>query len=264
MTSLLNSDFSDQNDFDLSALSDCGSEGELLTVLQRLLEAQGVNSFSLSSKRAGGRAPRVLLNKLPKAVRSVCDGLYSLDRHPLTTIAAQQRLPIAIAVARTHFTDDPLAESWFACIDKQLSDGETVCIPVWSIEKRNYAFLLHIDSARASADDMLILQTICQTCVNELERVRRQVRHQKSDYILTERERECLHLSSLGLTEKRVALSIDISPNTVRVHIENAKRRLGAANKSHAIVLAVLHKEIVLPEMPQLMAQTETAANYIS
>ncbi len=50
--------------------------------------------------------------------------------------------------------------------------------------------------------------------------------------ILTRRERDCLVLSGRGHSEKEVAQRLDISPNTVRVHIENIKRKLGASNKS--------------------------------
>lgn len=66
--------------------------------------------------------------------------------------------------------------------------------------------------------------------------------------VLTKRERDCLILSGKGLSEKEVAQELDISPNTVRVHIENIKRKLGASNKSHAIVLSLLRAETELSE----------------
>ena len=64
--------------------------------------------------------------------------------------------------------------------------------------------------------------------------------------ILTRRERDCLLLSGRGQSEKQVAQQLDISPNTVRVHIENIKRKLGASNKSHAIILSLLSGEMEL------------------
>jgi DNA-binding CsgD family transcriptional regulator len=66
--------------------------------------------------------------------------------------------------------------------------------------------------------------------------------------ILTRRERDCLVLSGKGFSEKQVAHQLDISPNTVRVHIENIKRKLGAANKSHAIVLSLIYGDTELSE----------------
>jgi DNA-binding CsgD family transcriptional regulator len=61
--------------------------------------------------------------------------------------------------------------------------------------------------------------------------------------LLTQREHDCLVLSGQGYSEKQVAQRLDISPNTVRVHIENIKRKLGAANKSHAIILSLIRGE---------------------
>lgn len=66
--------------------------------------------------------------------------------------------------------------------------------------------------------------------------------------MLTQRERDCLVLTGQGHSEKEVALALDISPNTVRVHIEKAKRKLGAANKSHALILALLSGEMELAD----------------
>lgn len=71
---------------------------------------------------------------------------------------------------------------------------------------------------------------------------------QKRREILTRRERDCLVLSGRGHSEKEVAQKLNISPNTVRVHIENIKRKLGAANKSHALILALLSGETELAD----------------
>jgi DNA-binding CsgD family transcriptional regulator len=74
--------------------------------------------------------------------------------------------------------------------------------------------------------------------------------HKRRD-LLTRRERDCLILSGKGLSEKEVAQHLDISPNTVRVHIENVKRKLAAANKSHAIVLSMLCGETDLSDFDE-------------
>ncbi|MFZ4809343.1 MAG: LuxR C-terminal-related transcriptional regulator [Hyphomicrobiaceae bacterium] len=66
--------------------------------------------------------------------------------------------------------------------------------------------------------------------------------------MLTKRERDCLLLSGQGHSEKEVAQHLSISPNTVRVHIENVKRKLGASNKAHAIVLSLIRGEVQLTE----------------
>ncbi len=75
--------------------------------------------------------------------------------------------------------------------------------------------------------------------------------------ILTRRERDCLVLSGRGHSEKEVAQQLDISPNTVRVHIENIKRKLGASNKSHALILSLLSGETELSDFDEQILELE-------
>jgi DNA-binding CsgD family transcriptional regulator len=56
---------------------------------------------------------------------------------------------------------------------------------------------------------------------------------------LTNRELQILAYCARGFTEKEVAIRLEISPNTVRVHLENVKRKMGARNKVHAVALAI-------------------------
>ncbi len=63
---------------------------------------------------------------------------------------------------------------------------------------------------------------------------------------LTERERECLLLTGSGLHEKDIAFMLGIKPNTVRAHVENIKRKLGAMTKAHALILALKYGDVAL------------------
>jgi DNA-binding NarL/FixJ family response regulator len=55
---------------------------------------------------------------------------------------------------------------------------------------------------------------------------------------LSSRERQILGLLSQGLTGSEVAARLFLSPATVRTHIQNAMRKLGARTRVHAIALA--------------------------
>lgn len=66
--------------------------------------------------------------------------------------------------------------------------------------------------------------------------------------MLTQRQKQILILSGQGLTEREIAERLHISYDTVRVHVENAKRKLGASNKLHAIVLAMSQSQIFLED----------------
>ncbi|MBR0554511.1 autoinducer binding domain-containing protein [Ciceribacter sp. L1K23] len=55
---------------------------------------------------------------------------------------------------------------------------------------------------------------------------------------LTERERECLTYSSYGLSAKEISRIIDRSVPTVVMHLNSATRKLGAKNRTQAVVRA--------------------------
>lgn len=57
---------------------------------------------------------------------------------------------------------------------------------------------------------------------------------------LTEREREVLRWTAVGKTSTEVAQILTVSENTIKFHIKNASHKLGTANKTAAVVKAVL------------------------
>jgi DNA-binding CsgD family transcriptional regulator len=65
--------------------------------------------------------------------------------------------------------------------------------------------------------------------------------------ILRPREREVLELVAVGRTSAGIAHQLELSRNTVESHIRNAVVRLGAANRTHAVVMALGRGEIALP-----------------
>ena len=68
--------------------------------------------------------------------------------------------------------------------------------------------------------------------------------------ILTKREREILGLLAMGDTGEQIAAQLFISPNTVRTHTQNAREKLGATTRSHAIALALGAGEISFELLP--------------
>jgi len=64
--------------------------------------------------------------------------------------------------------------------------------------------------------------------------------------VLTRREREVFDLLANGLPGEEVAAQLFLSPETVRTHVRNGMRKLGARTRVHAIALAVRLHEISL------------------
>jgi DNA-binding NarL/FixJ family response regulator len=63
---------------------------------------------------------------------------------------------------------------------------------------------------------------------------------------LSRREREILDCLAQGMTGEDAAKRLFLSPETVRTHIRNAMRKLGANTRVHAVALAVRLREIDL------------------
>ena len=62
--------------------------------------------------------------------------------------------------------------------------------------------------------------------------------------VLSRREREVLGLVARGLNAEEIADQLDLAPATVRTHVRNAKRRLGARTRAQAVTVALRGGEI--------------------
>lgn len=65
-----------------------------------------------------------------------------------------------------------------------------------------------------------------------------------SDFGLTRREMDILRAMSEGLNNNEVAEKLSISTATVRFHLINIIEKLGAANRTEALIMAARHKLI--------------------
>ena len=57
---------------------------------------------------------------------------------------------------------------------------------------------------------------------------------------LTDRECQVVRLVGAGRSSKQIALELGIAPKTVESYVEHARLKLGAANRSHLIVRAMV------------------------
>jgi DNA-binding CsgD family transcriptional regulator len=56
---------------------------------------------------------------------------------------------------------------------------------------------------------------------------------------ITEREREVLTWAARGLSSRDTGMVLDIAKRTVDEHLQTAARKLGAANKTQAVAIAI-------------------------
>lgn len=68
--------------------------------------------------------------------------------------------------------------------------------------------------------------------------------------LLTPRETEVLGLIVNGLSAKKAAEKLGLSPRTVERHIVNVRNKLNARNRAHLVTKAIALGEIKLAEAP--------------
>ena len=79
---------------------------------------------------------------------------------------------------------------------------------------------------------------------------------------LSEREIELLRLVATGVTNREIAYRLDISVNTVKVHVRNIFTKIGAESRTEATMIAVRERLIQVPvsgEAPPATGESELA-----
>ncbi len=71
-----------------------------------------------------------------------------------------------------------------------------------------------------------------------------------TDNTLSEREIEILRQVATGVSNKEIAQNLDISPNTVKVHLRNIFAKLGVASRTEATLYAIRHGYAPVPTRP--------------
>ncbi len=76
---------------------------------------------------------------------------------------------------------------------------------------------------------------------------------------LSEREHEILRLVATGASNKQIAQQLDISPNTVKVHLRNIFGKIGVATRTEATLYAIRAGLAVVPRAATTAAETPQA-----
>ena len=78
----------------------------------------------------------------------------------------------------------------------------------------------------------------------------RLVARQAEQAPLTAREHEVITLVAAGLQGGEIAARLDVSPETIKSHVQNAMTKLGAHTRAHAVAIALSTGQIDLHEEP--------------
>lgn len=102
---------------------------------------------------------------------------------------------------------------------------------------RSRRVLIGRRGGRRFAERELLLATLLQPHLTQALRSATRLPTQPAAS-LTERQREILALVRVGLANKEIARSLDISPGTVRKHLENIYAELGVQSRTAAVAVA--------------------------
>ena len=69
---------------------------------------------------------------------------------------------------------------------------------------------------------------------------------------LTARQRLVLQMVADGHPVQYIAVLLDLNPNTVKRHIHNVKRKLGARSLPQAVGIAAARRMVSIPRLPEL------------
>jgi LuxR family transcriptional regulator, activator of conjugal transfer of Ti plasmids len=224
----------------VDAIQTADSEAEFGRVAKRAAEALGFRWFAYLSFRDIG--PK-LISTYPRAWtdRYFTNGYEKID--PVVIRARSERAlfqwdgqvtEVAGALAQRRFFDEAITFG--------IKTGVTV--PVRSGFGSFSAFTLASEEAIPSfhehisrAYDLLPLMALyyhTHVAAKLMDPARDIV-----ESALTQRERQCLAWAARGKTKAETATIIGVTARTVVFHIENARRKLGAASVSHAVSLAL-------------------------
>jgi len=82
-----------------------------------------------------------------------------------------------------------------------------------------------------------------QLLESQRERIARIYRPER-DTLLSRREVDIVRLLAEGLTNKEIALNLEISTETVKTHICHVLRKFRALNRTHAVAIAIRNQHI--------------------
>jgi DNA-binding CsgD family transcriptional regulator len=98
---------------------------------------------------------------------------------------------------------------------------------------RNY-----LDQARRKLDAVNLVQAVAAIAFATLAR-RTLVPENCAGRPLSPRERQCLALAACGRTAEEIAAILDLGYGTVRIHLDQARRKLDAVNLVQAVAVAI-------------------------
>lgn len=178
----------------------------------------------------------IVVHNLPSAWVTKYDHNNYVEHDPVARYCLETREPFSWSTATAKYSNDPMAlRVMTEAREHGLRDG--VCVPVHGINGYEAGVSLSGRSVEVTNELMRTMHMVSLYAFNYVKLLKRDsiIRLEP----LTEREREILRWSSLGLTAGEIARTLNISETTVTSHIHNAMRKMSVKNKAEAIATSL-------------------------
>lgn len=189
--------------------------------LRAVLESDGINIVGVAEN--GEKAVRLTKELVPDIVLMdvrLGDGIDGLEA---TRQIAALQLPTRVIMLTLHdmpgYVREALSAGAAGYVLKDTAIGD-LKQAIYQVVAGQSALPIDLVSAAMKADTRT-------ATLNDLSSV------------LTDREQEVVELVAEGLTNKEIARRLEISPATVKAHVERLIGKLGVADRTQAAVLAV-------------------------
>tara|TARA_R110002020_G_scaffold134518_9_gene300157 strand:+ start:1433 stop:2206 length:774 start_codon:yes stop_codon:yes gene_type:complete len=238
----------------------CATLDELHLTLQSYIEAKGFAAYAfIDNDRHGETDPLVLHSVSRQWDRDYRDNQF-LDVDPCLPAARSRNVPFTWSdlppVERRGKRKPRALQLMDAANDHEFRNGfvvpfhyrdrlgvyySSVCTLFWTTSPRDFLRRLRFDRHEMHMVLLYWAQQVIDisTKMNSGSRIRPPTEQNAEGIYLTEREKEVLLWSALGKTSADTAEILQISRETVETYIKSSIEKLGATNRTHAVVRAI-------------------------
>ena len=223
------------------AIRHARNAAEIWQALRIFVEPLGATCLSaLSALDAGSDLlkPHILYLDAPASFVEAFDQHRLLRHHPLIQHALTTSEPFTVRqIQAQDLTVEQRAA--LAFIGKELNVTAGFIVPVRRGGKLAGIVTYAGVRCRLGAIERSILHLLAHTAIMRAVSLKEVPRTTTPASDLSPRERQCLQWASRGKTDAEIGVILGISARTARFHIENAKRKLGAATRVQAVAEAM-------------------------
>ncbi len=163
---------------------------------------------------------------------AMCTQLIERNQHPGLLISDREFTPFSLKTM-IFCSQNGKNTAEFAALAGAKNFASFFFVPVRDRSNNSYLIAAASRARKLSKKEMRLVHSYCLDAIAHMDS---EFLTDSRKRLLTEREIECLVLSGRGLTEKMAAEKLSISPLTVRSHLRNIQRKLGASNKIQTII----------------------------